>query len=190
MRSSSPPQRSLVGWKHARPPSHCGKVVQIALYHDAKRIDTASMCLNSDILKYLSSVWPLKMFDSPAPQKKPSPLSSLIFSCACLSLPKACITDLPKNFRCRQVKALLLLDITQTLGAMPFDGASIRPDAAAFSVHKWLHGPHGVSMLYVADSLQGIVKPLVHHDRNRAGSTDPRYPLCPLNCLILVFLAF
>lgn len=27
---------------------------------------------------------------------------------------------------CRQEKCLLILDLTQTLGAMPFDGASIR----------------------------------------------------------------
>ena len=40
----------------------------------------------------------------------------------------------------------------------------------ACSVHKWLHGAHGFSLLYVDPKVQPQLAPLEHHERNRAGS--------------------
>eukprot|EP00802_Teleaulax_amphioxeia_P021008 Tamp_21329.p1 GENE.Tamp_21329~~Tamp_21329.p1 ORF type:complete len:241 (-),score=26.85 Tamp_21329:427-1125(-) len=50
---------------------------------------------------------------------------------------------------CRQAGALLCLDLTQSLGVLPFNGLRVRPAVVACSVHKWLHGAHGFSLLYV-----------------------------------------
>jgi len=72
---------------------------------------------------------------------------------------------------CDRVGALLVVDATQSLGAMPFDLAAIRPDALAVAGHKWLLGPYGVGFLYVSDKLrQG--EPLEENWLNRAGSED------------------
>jgi selenocysteine lyase/cysteine desulfurase len=51
---------------------------------------------------------------------------------------------------CRSVGAVLLVDGTQTVGAMPFDFAAIDPDFVAISGYKWMLGPYGVSFLYAA----------------------------------------
>jgi selenocysteine lyase/cysteine desulfurase len=37
----------------------------------------------------------------------------------------------------------------------------------AGSVHKWLHGAHGFSLLYVDPNVQPQLAPLEHHERNR-----------------------
>jgi selenocysteine lyase/cysteine desulfurase len=51
---------------------------------------------------------------------------------------------------CRDAGAALVVDGTQTVGAMPFDFAAIDPDFLALSGYKWMLGPYGVSFLYVA----------------------------------------
>jgi selenocysteine lyase/cysteine desulfurase len=51
---------------------------------------------------------------------------------------------------CREVGAALVLDITQSWGAMPFDLAAVRPDFAVAAGYKWLFCPYGVSLMYVA----------------------------------------
>ena len=51
---------------------------------------------------------------------------------------------------CRDVGAALVVDGTQTIGAMPFDFAAVDPDFVAISGYKWLLGPYGVSLLHVA----------------------------------------
>ncbi len=52
--------------------------------------------------------------------------------------------------RCREVGAALVLDVTQSLGAMPFDLAAIRPAFVACATYKWLLGPYSLGFLYVA----------------------------------------
>jgi selenocysteine lyase/cysteine desulfurase len=51
---------------------------------------------------------------------------------------------------CRQAGAALVLDITQSWGAMPFDLAAVRPDFAVAAGYKWMLCPYGVSLMYVA----------------------------------------
>ena len=71
----------------------------------------------------------------------------------------------------RSVGATVVLDVTQTLGACPFDLAAIRPDYLVAAGYKWLFCPYGVSFLYVADAhLDGV--PLEENWANRAGSDD------------------
>ena len=52
--------------------------------------------------------------------------------------------------RCREVKALLVLDLTQSLGAMRFDVASVQPDYIVCAGYKWLLGPYSVGFLWMA----------------------------------------
>lgn len=51
---------------------------------------------------------------------------------------------------CRQIGCALVVDATQTLGAMPFSVEEVRPDFLAASGYKWLLCPYGFSVLYVS----------------------------------------
>ena len=43
----------------------------------------------------------------------------------------------------------LVLDLTQSLGAMTFDLDQVRPDFAVAAAYKWLLGPYSTGLLYV-----------------------------------------
>lgn len=45
----------------------------------------------------------------------------------------------------------LVLDLTQSLGAYPFDSAKVQPDFMAAATYKWAMCPYGMALLYVAD---------------------------------------
>lgn len=53
---------------------------------------------------------------------------------------------------CRDIHAVLVVDATQTLGAVPFPIDRIQPDFLVASGYKWLLGPYGFSLLYVSKS--------------------------------------
>jgi selenocysteine lyase/cysteine desulfurase len=72
---------------------------------------------------------------------------------------------------CRAVGSALVLDLTQSLGAMPFDCAAVQPDFAIAACYKWLMSPYGTGMLYVDPRYhegRSIEQPWI----NRAGSED------------------
>lgn len=73
--------------------------------------------------------------------------------------------------KCRAVGAALVLDLTQSLGAMPIDLAAVQPDFAVAACYKWLMGPYGTGMLYVDPRYHGGA-PIEHNWMNRAGSED------------------
>lgn len=73
--------------------------------------------------------------------------------------------------RCRRVGAALVVDGTQSLGAMPFSIAEIQPDFLIATAHKWLMGPYSFGFCYVAPPWQSGV-PLEENWLNRAGSED------------------
>jgi selenocysteine lyase/cysteine desulfurase len=73
--------------------------------------------------------------------------------------------------RCRAVGSALVLDVTQSLGALPFDLAAIRPDFLVCSGYKWLLGPYSLGYLYVAPQHQGG-RPLEQNWIVREGSED------------------
>jgi selenocysteine lyase/cysteine desulfurase len=52
--------------------------------------------------------------------------------------------------RAREVGAALVVDATQSIGAMPFDVAEIRPDFVITSVYKWLLAPYGAAVMWCA----------------------------------------
>jgi selenocysteine lyase/cysteine desulfurase len=63
----------------------------------------------------------------------------------------AFIDLLPISSACRQTGAILVVDTTQTLGAMPFSVDEIQPDFLVAAGYKWLLCPYGFSLLYVSE---------------------------------------
>ncbi len=56
---------------------------------------------------------------------------------------------------CRKLGAALVLDLTQSLGALPFSAGEVQPDFAVAASYKWLLGPYSTGLLYVAPKRQG-----------------------------------
>lgn len=73
--------------------------------------------------------------------------------------------------RTRELGALLVVDVTQSLGAVPFDLGVVRPDYLVATGYKWLLGPFALAYLWVAPEHRGGA-PLEHNWINRAGSQD------------------
>lgn len=57
--------------------------------------------------------------------------------------------------RTREVGALLIIDGTQSVGALPFDIGRIDPDALICAGYKWLLGPYGVGLAYFGKFFDG-----------------------------------
>ena len=73
--------------------------------------------------------------------------------------------------KCRSIGAALVVDGTQSLGALPFSITDIRPDFLITTAHKWLLGPYNYGFCYIdAKWLDGV--PLEENWMNRAGSED------------------
>ena len=82
------------------------------------------------------------------------------------------VIDLERvGVRAREVGALFVVDVTQSLGAMPLDLDVVRPDYLVATGYKWLLGPFGLAYLWVAPEHRSG-KPLEHNWINRAGSQD------------------
>jgi len=73
--------------------------------------------------------------------------------------------------RCRQVQAALVIDATQSLGALPFSVAEVKPDFLIAASYKWLLGPYSLGFLYVNPVYQDGT-PLEHNWISRKHSED------------------
>ncbi|MDZ4674363.1 MAG: aminotransferase class V-fold PLP-dependent enzyme [Gemmatimonadota bacterium] len=73
--------------------------------------------------------------------------------------------------RLRAVGAALVVDATQSLGALPLDLAAVQPDYLVAAGYKWLMGPYGLGYLYVAPHRQDG-RPLEQTWIGREGSED------------------
>ncbi len=71
----------------------------------------------------------------------------------------------------RRVGAALVVDATQSLGALPFDVERIRPDFVAGAGYKWLLGPYSLGYLYVAPHRRDG-EPLEHNWIQRANAAE------------------
>lgn len=60
----------------------------------------------------------------------------------------------PVAARAHELGASLVIDASQSAGAMPLDVAAIRPDFLITVGYKWLLGPFGLGYLYVAEHLR------------------------------------
>ncbi len=72
---------------------------------------------------------------------------------------------------CRNLGVALVLDLTQSLGALPFDVNEVRPDFAVAANYKWLLGPYTTGLMYVAPKWHGG-SPLEEGWIQRANSRD------------------
>ena len=72
---------------------------------------------------------------------------------------------------CRPHGAALVLDLSQSLGAVPFSVRRIDPDFVVAVAEKWMMGPVQLAYFYVAPRHQAGT-PIEHGWANRAGSED------------------
>ncbi len=71
----------------------------------------------------------------------------------------------------KEVGALLIIDATQSVGALPFSVEEIQPDALICAGYKWLFGPYATGFAYFSDELcQG--EPIEENWINRKNSED------------------
>ncbi|MBL0741672.1 aminotransferase class V-fold PLP-dependent enzyme [Chryseolinea sp. Jin1] len=73
--------------------------------------------------------------------------------------------------RTREVGALLIIDGTQSVGALPFDVQSIQPDALVCAGYKWLLGPYSIGLAYYGEYFDNGT-PIEESWMNRAGSEN------------------
>ncbi|ELR71064.1 Cysteine desulfurase [Fulvivirga imtechensis AK7] len=69
------------------------------------------------------------------------------------------------------VGALLVIDGTQSIGALPFDIKEIAPDALICAGYKWLFGPYSIGLAYYGKYFD-YGKPIEENWINRADSED------------------
>ncbi|MEP2773676.1 MAG: aminotransferase class V-fold PLP-dependent enzyme [Fulvivirga sp.] len=73
--------------------------------------------------------------------------------------------------RTREVGALLIIDGTQSVGALPFDVKAIQPDALICAGYKWLLGPYSIGLSYYGPYFDDGV-PVEENWINRLHSED------------------
>jgi selenocysteine lyase/cysteine desulfurase len=75
--------------------------------------------------------------------------------------------------RCRAVGAALVLDTTQSIGALPLDLDAVDPDFMVAAGYKWMFGPYALGFLYVAPRHQ-LGRPIEQGWVTRKGAEDFR----------------
>lgn len=73
--------------------------------------------------------------------------------------------------RAREVGAALVIDGTQSVGAVPFDFAAIQPDALVCAAYKWLMGPYSMALAYFGERYDDGI-PLEESWMSREGSRN------------------
>lgn len=73
--------------------------------------------------------------------------------------------------KAREHRALLVIDGTQSVGALPFDIQKIQPDALICAGYKWLMGPYSIALGYFGPKFKNGI-PLEEGWIERKGSED------------------
>ncbi len=73
--------------------------------------------------------------------------------------------------RAQEVDAAFVIDGTQAVGALPFDGRRIRPDALICASYKWLLGPYCIGVAYYGERYDDGL-PIEDNWINREGSEN------------------
>ena len=73
--------------------------------------------------------------------------------------------------RTREVGAALIIDGTQSIGALPFDTEQIQPDAIITAGYKWLMGPYSLGLAYYGPIFDDGL-PIENNWINRLGADD------------------
>ena len=78
------------------------------------------------------------------------------------------IVDLSQiSHHCKRLDVMLVIDSTQASGIYPCSVAQLQPDVLCCSVHKWLRGPSGTSLVYIHPKWHDAWQPLDQHARGR-----------------------
>lgn len=77
----------------------------------------------------------------------------------------------PVSERVHELGAALVLDVSQSAGAMPIDVSELRPDFLVAVGYKWLLGPYSLGYLYVDERHRGG-EPIEHNWIAREGAED------------------
>ncbi|MEM7245795.1 MAG: aminotransferase class V-fold PLP-dependent enzyme [Acidobacteriota bacterium] len=106
-------------------------------------------------------------------------VDSIDSRCAAVALPIVHWTDgtlfdvAAIGRRCREVGAPLVLDLSQSLGALPFDQEAVQADAVISVGYKWLLGPYAQGAAWLSERFDDGA-PLEESWIDRAGSQDFR----------------
>lgn len=73
--------------------------------------------------------------------------------------------------RTREVGAILVIDGTQSIGALPFSVREFQPDAVIVAGYKWMMGPYSSGVAYYGDYFEGG-QPIENNWMNRLKSED------------------
>ena len=73
--------------------------------------------------------------------------------------------------RAREAGAALVVDATQSLGALPFDVGAVQPDFVAGAGYKWLMGPYSIGYLYAAPHCREAA-PIEHNWIQKANARE------------------
>ncbi len=73
--------------------------------------------------------------------------------------------------RCRKMGAALVVDLTQSIAALPFDVTEIQPDFAVAAGYKWMMGPYSLGFMYAAPQHRDG-RPLEHNWMARKDSEN------------------
>lgn len=76
--------------------------------------------------------------------------------------------------KCKTVNALLIVDGTQSIGALSFDQSKVQADAIIASTYKWLLGPYGSAIGFFGDAFDNG-RPIEDSWLNRKDSHDFQY---------------
>ncbi len=71
----------------------------------------------------------------------------------------------------KSVDAMLVVDGTQSIGALPFSVQEIKPDALICAGYKWMLGPYSTGMAYYSDAFNNGT-PIEHNWMHRYNSED------------------
>lgn len=74
--------------------------------------------------------------------------------------------------RCREIGAALVLDLSQSLGVVPFAVSEVQPDFIVSASYKWLLGPYSLAFLYAAPQRQDGL-PIEAHQWSRSNALSP-----------------
>ena len=89
----------------------------------------------------------------------------------CYWVDGACLDLVAVGDACRSAGTALVLDLTQSCGALPIDLGAIDPDFAVVAGYKWLLCPYGSGFLYVAPR-HHEGRPLEENWAGRAGAEN------------------
>ncbi|WP_299604319.1 aminotransferase class V-fold PLP-dependent enzyme [uncultured Aquimarina sp.] len=122
-------------------------------------------------------VYPPKEFNSRGKKWNQSILDAISKNTAVIALPHVhwadgTLFDLQAiREKTTAVNAMMVIDGTQSIGALPFSVEDIQPDALICGGYKWLLGPYSIGMAYYSDAFSNGT-PIEHNWMNRHNSED------------------